>query len=403
MYKDLRSLFHDPNQDHEKAFSERSESSQAVHLDMSVSGNQAFFVIAPEVYDAALKASRLDKEIAKLTAQLPGKAIISYTESCLIDEIVITNEIEGVNSTRREISEVLDSLAEQDRRKRFHGLVQKYLMLCSGKDIPIRTCDDIRAIYDELVLDEIKESDPKNVPDGKIFRNGPVSVLNAAQIPIHQGVEPESKICSCMESALDLLNDETVLPLARISAFHFLFGYVHPFYDGNGRTNRFISSYAISHEYEPIVGFRLSYAVKKDISKYYKAFSICEHTLNRGDITPFVIAFSEIVVAAMESMRDSLKERLESMRSCSEPKNKLCSEINKSWANDFIEVIVNASLFSANGITVSELSTVLSASRQTIYLHLRELERRDLSIKERIGKKVYWRIDIDKMKDLYSD
>lgn len=403
MYKDLRSLFHDPNQDHEKIHRDRFESSQAVHLGMSVSGSPAFFVIAPEVYEAALRASRLDKEISKLTAQLPGKAITSYTESCLIDEIVITNEIEGVNSTRREISEVLDSLAEKDRHKRFHGLVQKYLMLCSGKDIPMRTCGDIRAIYDELVLEEIKESDPESVPDGEYFRSGPVSVLNAAQIPIHQGIEPESKVCSCMESALALLNDESVLPLARISAFHFLFGYIHPFYDGNGRTNRFISSYAISREYESIVGFRLSYAVKKDISKYYKAFSTCEHALSKGDITPFVISFSEIVVAAMESMRNSLMERLESMRSCAAAEDRLCVEIGKPWAESFVEVLVNASLFSANGISASELATVFNASRPTVYSRLKEIERTGLLAREKVGKKTYYRIDAAKLKDLYPD
>ena len=30
--------------------------------------------------------------------------------------------------------------------------------------------------------------------------------------------------------------------------------------------------------------------------------------MNKGDLTPFVIAFSEIIVSAMESMRNSLRE-----------------------------------------------------------------------------------------------
>lgn len=32
-------------------------------------------------------------------------------------------------------------------------------------------------------------------------------------------------------------------------------------------------------------------------------------SLNRGDLTPFVISFSELVVDAMESMLDSLQEK----------------------------------------------------------------------------------------------
>lgn len=402
-YKNLRSLFHNPERDHESEYRKRFESDRAVHLDMDVSGSPAFFVMAPEVYEAALAASRLDKEISKLSTMLPGKAIASYAESRLIDEIVITNEIEGVNSTRREISEVLSGLERKDRRGRFHGLVQKYFMLRSGKSIPMRTCEDIRAIYDELVLDEVVKSNPKNVPDGKLFRAGSVKVTNAAGIPIHRGMEPESVISSSMEVALRLLGDESIIPLARISAFHFAFGYIHPFYDGNGRTNRFISSYALSREYEPIVGFGLSYAVKKDISKYYRAFAICEHPLNRGDITPFVIAFSEVVVSAMESMRDSLEEGLESMRACEGAEVRLANEVGKPWAKDFAEVLVNAALFSANGITVDELSEGFGITRQTVYAHLKEMKSRKLLVQERIGAKTYCRMDVDALKSLFPE
>lgn len=106
-----------------------------------------------------------------------------------------------------------------------------------------------------------------------------------------------------------ILADEAIPALVRVSVFHFLFAYIHPFYDGNGRTNRFISSYVLSCSFSPIVGCRLSYSVKERIEKYYKGFSICEHPLNTGDITPFVISFSGLVVDAMESMLDSLQAK----------------------------------------------------------------------------------------------
>ena len=104
-----------------------------------------------------------------------------------------------------------------------------------------------------------------------------------------------------------ILADEAIPALVRVSVFHFLFAYVHHFYNGNGRTNRFISSYVLSRSFSPIVGYRLSYSVKERIEKYYKGFSICEHPLNKGDITPFVISFSGLVDDAMESMLDSLR------------------------------------------------------------------------------------------------
>ena len=132
---------------------------------------------------------------------MPGKAIQSYRESNLIDEIVITNEIEGVRSTRREIGDVLERLEENDKRGRFHGLVQKYQMLSREEDIAICTCADVRSIYDDLVLDEVARDNPDHVPDGTLFRKGPVSVCDATGIPIHKGMEPESKITLCLEKA----------------------------------------------------------------------------------------------------------------------------------------------------------------------------------------------------------
>lgn len=89
-----------------------------------------------------------------------------------------------------------------------------------------------------------------------------------------------------MNRALSILSDAELPVLVRVSVFHFMFAYIHPFYDGNGRTNRFISSYALSHSFNPIVGYRLPYSVKERIEKYYKGFSLCEHPLNRGDLTP---------------------------------------------------------------------------------------------------------------------
>ena len=53
------------------------------------------------------------KEVRALSAQLPDIAKEQYSRKCLIDEIVLTNKIEGVHSSRKEIGEVLDMLGER--------------------------------------------------------------------------------------------------------------------------------------------------------------------------------------------------------------------------------------------------------------------------------------------------
>lgn len=101
---------------------------------------ELFFTMSDNVYSLPLKAARLDKEIALLVRALPPGAVNHYIDSSLIDEIVFTNDIEGVRSSRREISEVLDSLSKRVGKRRFRGLVQKYVMLSSGQAVSLQTC-----------------------------------------------------------------------------------------------------------------------------------------------------------------------------------------------------------------------------------------------------------------------
>ena len=388
-YLDLRKAFHDTAQDADQLYDRRFNDERTWHLKTSIAGSPAFVYMAPEIYEALLEAAQIDKDILRLEAALPQRALDSYRDSCLIDEIVLTNEIEGVHSTRREIGEVLERLKQNDRRGRFFGIVQKYALLQTRPDIALRTCADVRDVYDDLVLAEVRISDPHNVPDGTCFRTKMVHVINEAGIPIHDGIEPEARIIEEMDQALDVLNDESREPLLRIALFHFLFGYIHPFYDGNGRTNRFISSYLISRQYEPIVGLGISHAVKQEIEKYYKAFSRCEHPLNRGDITPFVIAFSEICVNAMCNLRDALTEKKSQMDMYLHRSAVLVPEPLRT----LVESLITATLFTFDGVTAKELCEAERLSRQTLYKRLSELRKLGLLQEEKIGRKVFYKLN----------
>ena len=398
-YRDLRKLFHDPAADADGAYESRFNDPRTLHLDTTVSGAPAFVFMAPEIYEAMLEAARLDKEILKLELSLPGRALESYRDSCLIDEIVLTNEIEGVRSTRREIGEVLERLRENDRNGRFLGIVQKYELLESRSPVATETCPDIRAIYDDLVLAEVRAADPGNVPDGRYFRRGVVHVVDQAGIPIHDGLEPESRIIEELDNALRLLNDDGVELLVRVALFHFLFGYIHPFYDGNGRTNRFISSYLIAQEYEPLVGLALSFAVKNDINKYYKAFTTCEHALNRGDLTPFVISFCEIIVQAMRNLRDSLVERRRAFEQCVTATDRLVPPESR----DVAEVLATATLFSFEGISGINMARAVGISRQTLYKRLEPLKELGLVEAFKVGRKTHYALDRERLEALVAE
>ena len=66
----------------------------------------------------------------------------------LVDEIKMINEIGGVNSTRKEINEIINDKTENNKKRRLYGLVKKYELLME-EEIKLKCCEDIRELYDK--------------------------------------------------------------------------------------------------------------------------------------------------------------------------------------------------------------------------------------------------------------
>ena len=181
-----------------------------------------------------------------------------------------------------------------------------------------------------------------------------------------------------MDSSLELLKNDKLDILIRIALFHYLFGYIHPFYDGNGRTSRFISSYLLSRELNHLIGYRISYTIKEHLNEYYKAFDVCNSPLNKGELTPFVEMFLKIIDISHKQLYSALEKRVNDLERYSLILKKLLSE-NSSAFNLYF-VLVQATLFSNNGITVKELKQHFEISENTMRKMLRDIPKNLLVI-----------------------
>lgn len=380
--------------EYEANYIERFNSYLTVKLPIEIKGNQAFFVPVPEIQDAIIKIYKWDKGIGIVSRSLPTAALKQFASRSLVDEIMLTNNIESVHSTRKEIMDTLDDLKNNNKRNRFYGLVNKYKMLVNDK-IVFEKCEDIRKIYDELVLDEVMHEDAGNYPDGEIFRKSSVCVSTDTQTEIHRGLYPETQIIESMKAALSILNNDKIQLLIRISIFHYLFGYIHPFYEGNGRTSRFISSYLLSTEYEPLIGYRISYTIKENINKYYKAFKLCNDEKNRGDLTPFVIMFLEIMETSFSQLYDALKKRHQKWEYYVKHIGLLAKENDKKkW--QICNLLIQAGLFSELGIAMNEIILYGEVSRATAKKKIDELAAEDLVVVKKRGNSQHFSINLEK-------
>ena len=392
-YTTLSDLYYKDTAAYEEQYQARYNSEYTVHLDFDVAGHQAFFVQTPEVYSILTDILRMNKAVSNLCTALPGAAIKQFSRRCLIDEIVLTNSIEGVRSTRKEISDILDELETKSKGKRFYGLVKKYNMLMVKEELPLASCQDIRDIYDELALAEVMEEEPENIPDGSIFRKNSVSIYSPSQKEIHKGLYPEETIIHAMEQALAFLNNDGCEVLFRIGIFHYLLEYIHPFYDGNGRLGRFICSYLLSQELEPVTGYRISYTIKEYIKDYYRAFSTCNNPLNRGDLTPFLHMFLKIVQISVEKLKTSLQHGFTQLNRCVQKIPELTAQSDNAL-EELYHLLIQAALFSERGVPTSLVLKHVEISRGTLTKKLEEIPD-GLLIKERRGNTNYYSINLE--------
>ena len=396
-YELLSSLYYKSKNEYEQEYNNRFHSIASKRLNISIEENQCFYILTGEVVNKLYNIMVLNQKLDKLTSEVPGIALQQYIKKCLIDEIVLTNEIEGVVSTRKDINEILENV--EDKNKRLTGLVNKYLKLCSEENIDIITCNDVRNIYNDLLWEEISEDDKLNLPDGVYFRKEGVDVLSPFKKVIHKGVMPEEKINLMMTQALNILNDRDIIPILRIAIFYYLFGYIHPFYDGNGRTSRFISSYLLSKELNTLTGFELSYAIKENISQYYKGFKTVNEKKNKGDLTPFIISFLDILSKELESLNNSVIKRINIINRYS----KIIEVMEKKdkQKQNIIFVIFQETLFGEAGIDVSSLVEFTETSKYKVTQVLKEYD--DMLIKNKIGRKNYYSFDLDDVDKKYLD
>lgn len=379
-YELLSKIFYKKPTEYESIYDARFNSEASIKLPIKIHENVGFIFNTNEITKLLVKIYKTINKINLLRTHLPNIAINSYIIKSLKDEIALTNEIEGVRSTRKEIEDAIDSI-KNDKSARFKGLVDKYFKLISNEIIPLNNCKDIRTIYDALVLPEIEK---ENLPDGILFRKEPVQVVSATQKEKHRGIMPESKIIESLDLCLDFLKNDDIDSLIKISAFHYLFGYIHPFYDGNGRTSRFISSYLIKNELDVLLALKLSYTVKNNINKYYKAFDVCNDRKNKGDITFFVVTFLELLSQASDDLYTKIADLNDQLNYYNNIINTLVNEkvLNDKQAK-CIFILCQNRLFDDTYMNMNTLTELLEKSDTTTRKILKSLESKNLLVKSR--------------------
>lgn len=369
--------------EYEKLYQERSLAESVVftkleNKPMHISeAYKLFFTPTLEMIDLVAKIGKLDAKLHILFRELPLVARNQYILECIVEELQNSNEIEGVRSSRVEL--VKSAKAYQKKKTnnipRFKSMIASYNKLIDDELTRVNDAKDIRKIYDYLLDNEI-DTDEK--PDGEIFRKDECEVLKASgsQKVIHKGLYPESKIITAITEMIDFLNNVEGIPLIiRTIISHYYFGYIHPFYDGNGRTSRFISSIYLKQDYSVITSISLSRGCNTNVGKYLKVFDNANKFSNRGEMNEFIESMLEIIYNTQEDMFEELNEKNFLLEKYYEElkNNEKTRHLNDLQKNLLYILIQNTLFDSSPGLTVQDFALGLENGENSIRIALKDL------------------------------
>ncbi len=340
----------------------RLEDPSTIRTGIELDGGELFCCIPLELTLASERIFQNERRTLELWAGLPHAAQGEFIRSLILDEVVSSNEIEGVHSTRRQIELALEAgSARKGRHEAFFEFAKLYLGLAKGS-VPPSCPADVRVVFDAVVDGSLAASDK---PDGKLFRAGPVLIEDHRGKKLHEGVVPEEKIIALVQQMLELNERDDIPTVFAAALAHFLFGYIHPFYDGNGRVGRYLLALNLAGSLSQPTVLLLSRTIAENKSAYYKGFDAAERPLNRCDATPFAIMLFGLIEQAQEGVITDLELKDAQMGALDERISHFCVDLSSAQLSA-LRYAAQMHLFEAFGeTTLTGLAEFLGVSKAT--------------------------------------
>jgi Fic family protein len=338
------------------------------------------FTFTPQVVNQLSQIERLYGQL--MTEKLIPSLTLKLSQENQILATHYSTSIEGNPLSPREVTNIVlnDQIPvtkSEKEVKNYFAVLNKMFILCK-KNTAIST-DLIKELHHELM----NGMDQKDL--GK-FRNGPVFVGHKTQLEIVVKHNPpyhnEQEIENALKELIEWLskNDE-LHPLIKAGILHHQFAYVHPFFDGNGRLARILTTYyLLLKQYEVVKFFILDDYYDIDRALYSDKL----HAADKNEETNWIEYFLEGIAYSLQAALVRITEYKNSeLDEVTGEKRVLVSAREEEVLNIVID---------KKAVKTSDVLSLLSVSRQQAHALLSSLVKKGLLKKYGSTKTSYYKL-----------
>lgn len=306
-----------------------------------------------DINELAIGLERLEEKKKLLDTKRPMAqiALERLRESINVEWTYNSNSIEGNTLTLQETRVVLEdgmtvkgkSMREHFEITNHHGAISHLEKLVKG-DGPLQEREILN--LHELVMQNIEKEFA-----GRL-RNSGVRIVGANFTP------PNAlKVNALLSELIDFVNrnEMRLSPIVLASVFHHRFVWIHPFFDGNGRTVRLVMNLLLMRK-----GYPPAIILKTDRKKYYDA-------LNRANKGSYV----KLVLLMMQALERSLDIYLSMYPESEEyrPISNIVEESQMPYGQEYLSLLARQGKIDAykegrNWLTTEDAIVEYMANRQ---------------------------------------
>jgi Fic family protein len=302
-----------------------------------------------------------------------------------IEEAITSAIYEGAHSTRAQAEQLIAS-GQRPKNKDEWMLINNFNAMKWVKDNQHSELsnDVIRRLH-QIVTENTLDGDDVNF-QGK-FRNDTVFVGP------HEGIAHD-KIETALNEMIQLATNSPRYfhPLLKGILVHYFMGYIHPFFDGNGRTARALFYFkSIRNQLNYIELLSVSAYLRVHGKQYENSFVKVKE--NEFDLTYFIDFCLDSILSALQEVSRKVNYLLK----MTDLKDRF--ELSQTQ----IGLLQRMALHKFRTIDIEEYAQRISKSREFARQELKHLLELNLVSEIKVSKKLVYKVNAEKLKNLYKE